>query len=184
MKHRFTNIKFTYTLCILFLTSIVNAQLSTIFSESIGTVASTTTLANHETNNGFDNDNLTMSGTGDVRTSTASTGYTGSSGSANVFLTNTSGLFFQISGISTNGFSNLNLSFGAYKSTTASSMSELKLEYSTDGLAYNVITIPAQTTGSGTANWRLISMNLPLNLSNQSNLILKWTNLGGELKSD
>jgi hypothetical protein len=179
MKHRFTNLKFTYTLCILFLTSIVNAQLSTIFSESIGTVASTTTLANHETNNGFDNDNLTMSGTGDVRTSTASTGYTGSSGSANVFLTNTSGLFFQISGISSNGFSNLNLSFGAYKSTTASSMSELKLEYSTDGLAYNVITIPAQTTGSGTANWRLISINLPLNLSNQSNLIFKWTNLGG-----
>ena len=179
MKHRFTNLKFTYILCILFSTSIVNAQLSTIFSESIGTVASTTTLANHETNNGFDNDNLTMSGTGDVRTSTASTGYTGSSGSANVFLTNTSGLFFQISGISTNGFSNLNLSFGAYKSTTASSMSELKLEYSTDGLVFNVISIPAQPTGSGTANWRLISISLPTNLANQSNVILKWTNLGG-----
>jgi hypothetical protein len=179
MKYKFTFLKITYSICILLLTSKVNAQLSTIFSESIGTVASTTTLANHETNNGFDNDNFTMSGTGDVRTSTASSGYAGSSGSANVFLTNTSGLFFQISGISTIGYTNLNLIFGAYKSTTASSMSELKLEYSTDGLAYNVITIPAQTTGSGTANWRLISINLPSNLTNQSNLIFKWTNLGG-----
>ena len=41
--------------------------ISTVFSESMGTVPGTTQIATHESGNGFDNDGLTMSGTGDVR---------------------------------------------------------------------------------------------------------------------
>src|SRR5438552_10589123 len=48
-----------------------------VFTESMGTVATTTSIAAHETANGFDNDNYTMSGTGDMRSSSASSEYFG-----------------------------------------------------------------------------------------------------------
>jgi len=56
-------------------------------------------------------------------------------------------------------------------------MSELKLEYSIDGVSYTVLTIPTQPTGTGTAVWRLISgIALPSNAEGISNLRLRWTN--------
>jgi hypothetical protein len=149
-----------------------------IFSESIGSVASTTTIATHETNNGFDNNAFTMSGTADIRATTVSTGYTGASGNANVFFTSTSGLNFQISGISTVGYSNLSLTFGAYKSTNASDFSDFLLEFSSDGTNYTNVAIPIQPTGTGTSNWRLISVNLPIGANNLANLRLRWKQNG------
>jgi len=160
---------------ILFLLPVLGYS-QTIFTESIGSVGATTTIASHETANGFDNDTYTMSGSGDVRNTTVSSGYTGATGSANVFLTNTVGRNFQIEGISTMGATGLSLSFGALKSTTASNMSELVFEYSTDGTSYSTISIPAQPTGSGTAIWRLITLSLPVAAENQANLRLRWTN--------
>lgn len=147
-----------------------------IFTESMGTVSANTAIATHEANNGFDNTVYTMSGTGDIRSSTASTGYTGATGLANVFLTNNSTSTFQISGISTLSCTDLELSFGAFKSTTASDMTELVVEFSTDGTSYTAVSIPAQPTGAGTANWRLITLNLPAGASGQANLRLKWRN--------
>lgn len=144
---------------------------TTFFSENMGTPTGTTAIAS----NTFQNSALTFSGSGDVRNTSVSSGYTGASGGGNVLLTNTSGADFIISGINTSGWTNLSISFGAFKSTTASSMSELALEWSSDGTTYNSISFPAQATGTGTAVWRLvtISSNLPAGAST-SNLRLRW----------
>lgn len=148
----------------------------TIFAETMGAVGGTTSIATHETANGFDNTVFTMSGTGDLRSTSASSGYSGASGSANVFLTNNGTSNFQIATISTLTCSDLVLSFGAFKSTTASNMSELVVEFSTDGVSYTPVAIPLQPTGTGTAVWRLITVNLPAAAGNQANLRLRWTN--------
>ena len=156
-------------------TTIVNSQ-STIFSENVGTLSGTATLAA----NTFQNTNLSFSGTADTRTTTVSTGYTGASGNKNIFITNAVGTSFQISSISTLHFSSLKLSFGVYKSTTASNLSELVLEFSTNGTTYTALTIPSQPTGTGTATWRLISsIALPTSANNVSNLYLRWRNTSG-----
>lgn len=147
----------------------------TIFAENVGTPAATTLITSYTgwQNNGV----LTFGGTGDVRTSTPSTGYTGASGSGNVFLTNNGSSTFIISGINTTGFlaNSFSLTFGAHKSTTASNMSELSLAYSTDGTTYTSIAIPIQATGTGTAVWRSINIS-GLDLPLTSNLYLRWTN--------
>jgi hypothetical protein len=154
-----------------------NAEGALIFSESLGTVSSTTTITAHETANGFDNLSFTYSGSGDLRATTPSTAYTGVSGSANVYLTNNGTSSFKIDGISTSGYTTgtIGISFGAYKSTIASNMTTLVLEYSTNGSAWTTLGIPAQPTGSGTAVWRLITIsNTSIPIS--STLYLRWTN--------
>lgn len=148
-----------------------------IFTESLGVVSATTAISAHQTAAGFDNDALSFSGTGDLRSSTASSGYTGSSGSTNAFLTNNGTANFSISGISTAGYDagTVGLAFGAHKSTIASNMTTLVLEYSTNGSAWTAIAIPSQPTGTGTANWRLLSFAstaIPIS----STLSLRWTN--------
>ncbi len=164
-------ILFSFFICIF-----SSISLGQIFTETMGSVGANTAISTHETNNGFDNDEFTMSGSGDLRNTSASTGYTGASGGANVFLTNNGTASFQIAGIATTGCSSLTLTFGAFKSTTASNMTELLLAYSIDGTNYINIPIPAQPTGSGTAIWRLITISLPIGAENQSNLRLRWTN--------
>ncbi|MEZ4796828.1 MAG: GEVED domain-containing protein [Flavobacteriaceae bacterium] len=146
----------------------------TIFSENIGSGTGTQSIAATTFQN---SGTLSYAGTADTRTSTPSSGYTGSSGGKNVFITNVSGRYFEISAISTVGYTTLTLSFGAYKSTNASNMSELALEYSIDGIAWSPITIPSQPTGTGTANWRLISgISLPGTAEGVTTLHLRWTN--------
>lgn len=126
---------------------------TTIFSENIGStgVSGTTTIASHTFQN---SGTLTFTGTGDVRNNTNSSGYTGSSAGNNVFITSSSGTFFQISGINTSNFSSISLSFGQLKTTTAGN-NELVVEVSSDGTNYSSLTY-TRPTGSGTANWRLI----------------------------
>ncbi len=152
----------------------------TIFSESMGTVTATTAIATHDANNGFQNSAAyDFSGTGDVRTSTASSGYTGASGQGNIFLTNTSNpRTFLISGINTEGYTDLVLVFGATKSTTTSSMSELVVEVSTDGIAWDALGFPAQPTGTGTTNWRLVTIDGGT-IPSASSISLRWSNTGG-----
>ena len=65
----------------------------------MGTVTAPTAIATHETNNGFDNDNYTMSGTNsEIRKTTPSSSYTGASGLGYVYLKLISGSNFIISG--------------------------------------------------------------------------------------
>jgi hypothetical protein len=54
-------------------------------------------------------------------------------------------------------------------------MTELALAFSSDGVAYTPISIPAQPTGPGTADWRLITFN-NITLPTVSDLRLRWIN--------
>lgn len=124
-----------------------------VFHETMGSVASTTPIVSHAAANGFDNDHLTFSGTADLRSTSASSGYTGASGGANVFFTATVGTNFQIAGVNTTGLNELKLSFGIFKSTALSDGSDFIVEVSTDGITYDPLSFAALPTGSGTAIW-------------------------------
>ena len=132
--------------------SVVSWGQATIFSENMGTPSGTTTIAA----NVFQNSGtLTYSGNGDVRNTTVSSGYTAASGGGNVFLTNTIGVNFEISGINTSAYTSLTISFGHYKSTTTGN-NELIVEVSSDGTTYTTLTY-TRPTGTGTASWLLIT---------------------------
>jgi hypothetical protein len=144
-----------------------------VFQENMGTVTATTTIAAHETNNGFQNTAYTMSGTGDVRLTSASSGYTSASGGANIFLTNTVGRNFIISGINTLGKSNLQLSFGLFRSPATHDGSTLQVQYSTDGITYTNLTMPVI---SNTSSWNYITVSGTIPATN--NLRLQWKQNG------
>ncbi len=150
----------------------VSAQVT----ETVGTVGSTTSIASHETANNFDADGLTYSGTGDIRNTTASTGYTGASGAANVFLN--TGRTFIISNLGTNacGGSAISMSFGIFKSRNDENGSNLVVEYSTDGgINWTGLSYTALPTGSGTSRWYLRTVSgLPVTC----NLKLRFSNVG------
>jgi len=120
----------------------------TIFSENIGTGTGTQTIAATT----FQNSSLVFSGTGDTRTTSVSSGYTGASGGKNVFITNTIGTDFVISGIDTSAYTSLTLTFGELKSAT-STANLLVVEVSTDGSSYTALSY-SRTDG---AVWALIS---------------------------
>lgn len=122
------------------------------FTESFGTVSSTTAIASH-----IDFDNaypVAFTGTADVRNTTASSGYTGSSGVANIFITNTVGRYIQIEGINTIGYSDITMSLGHYKSSTIAN-NELTIQVSADGTNWTTLTY-SRPTGLGTASWVLV----------------------------
>lgn len=125
---------------------------TTIFSENMGTPTGTTAISA----NAFQNTTpITFAGTGDVRATTPSSGYTGASGGGNVFITTTSGTNFVISGINTSAYTNLSLSLGHFKSTSAGN-NELAIEVSSDGTNYSALTY-SRPTGTGTASWLLVT---------------------------
>lgn len=117
--------------------------------------ASGNSIATHETNNRFNEDGLTYSGTGDMRTTSVSSGYAGASGTWNVLLNaNTENLIMDGVNLST-CTSSIVVSFGIYKSTLAENGSNLILEYSTAGAGgpWTSITWGTLPTGAGTATW-------------------------------
>ncbi len=150
---------------------------SVFFTESMGTVGATTTVATHETANGFDNDGFTMTGTGDIRITTPSTGYAGASGGANVFLNATIGLNFQIANINTSALINPQLSFGIYKFTNNADASNLLVEVSSNGSTYTPLTFTLLPIGAGTSLWyyRTASGTIPTT----TNLRIRITNNTG-----
>jgi hypothetical protein len=107
-----------------------------------------------------------------MRATGVSTGYTGASGGGNVFLTSPGPRDFQIAGINTTGLATFTLSFGVSRSNASQTLSELSLEYSTDGTNYAPITVPTQTGATGWIKLTLSSLSLP----STSNLRLKWRN--------
>lgn len=177
-KNKFQASPFLLTFSVTFLLFQTPTMGAVIFTESFGTVSGTTTIANHENANGFDNDGFELSGTGDIRATEVSTGeYLGASGGANAYLTSSGTPTIVISGISTIGYTagTVGISFGAYKSAIASTMSTLLLTYSTDATNWTPITTLAEPTGTGTSVWRSISIqntNIPIS----STLSLRWTN--------
>jgi hypothetical protein len=126
-----------------------------IFTETMGTVPQgpPVSIANHEAASGFDNDNYTMSGTGEIRGTPVSTGYPGASGGANVFLTNIFGTDFQIEGINTSSYPNVQISFGIFKNLATSNGSDLNIEVSADGINYQALDFAPLPTGNTSTGW-------------------------------
>lgn len=138
------------------------ASSATLFNESMGSVGGTTLISFHESANGFDNDSLTMTGTGDVRnTSSSLNKYSGASGGANIFLTNTIGKNFIMSGINTSGLNNIQLSFGVFKGSTAANGSELQVMVSADGVNYSSLSFSALSTSSADWTYRTATGAIP-----------------------
>lgn len=139
-------------LLILFVLSwnLFHAQ-TVIFSENMGVPSGTTAIASHIFENSAP---IVFSGTADVRSTLPST-YTNASASGNVNFANTVGRFIVISGINTTNYSNIVLSFGHYKSSTASS-NELKVEVSSDSVSWTQLTY-TRPTGAGTSVWALVT---------------------------
>lgn len=134
----------------------------TIYSENFGNPTGNTTVANYVTGAApatFQNGApIVYTGTTDatsIRTTSASSGYSGASGTGNVFLSQTTnvGHFFQIDGINTSAFpaTNLQLSFGY--NTTSTSAAQLIVEQSTNGTTWTPITFTPSATG-----WSLVTV--------------------------
>jgi large repetitive protein len=109
----------------------------------------------HEANDRFEQVGLTYSGLGaDMRTTLPSSGYVTASGGFNVML-NGAGENFIIDGLDlTTCLSNIVISFGVKKSTLLADGSNLKLQYSTDGVtgSFSNVSYTLLPTGSGTAS--------------------------------
>ncbi len=144
--------------------SVIPWQPSSVFTESMGSVGASTTVATHETNNGFDNDGYTMSAsttTVVVNNTSPSTGYTGASGGANLQIPSPpvlgSARTFTIDGINTTGLNNLVLRYGVLYSSVFGSYS---IAYSTDGTNYT--TLPHSYTPSS-SSWQegVIASGIP-----------------------
>ncbi|MBX2990355.1 MAG: T9SS type A sorting domain-containing protein [Bacteroidetes bacterium] len=134
-------------------TGVMPIPFQVVFHETMGTVSTTTSIAAHVSAGGFDSDNLTFSGTSDVRASNASAGYSAASGGANIFFSGGSNASFEIAGITTTGLNALELSFGIRKDALALDGSDFFVEVSDDGLAYSALTFSGLPTASGSTGW-------------------------------
>jgi hypothetical protein len=124
-------------------------------------------ITTHESNNRFNLDALTYSGTGDMRNNTFSSGYQNASGTWNVML-NVAAETYIMHGLnmaaSCGALANVYASFGIRKGTTASDGSTLILEYSTAGVGgpWTAVSFGLLPTGAGTATWYYVnSVNFP-----------------------
>lgn len=123
----------------------------TFYSENMGTPSATTLITSYS---GFQNASpITYSGSGDVRTSSASSVYSGASGSGNVFLTSTAGKNLIIGGLNTSAYAvaDIQLSFGYLTNSTST---QLVVETSTDGATWTPITFTQNTTTA----WTLVTV--------------------------
>ena len=137
-----------YFLFLLAFTSIGFSQ--TFYSENMGTPSGTTAIAD----NVFQNSTpITYSGTADVRATAVSSGYTGASGSGNVFLTSIAGRFLQIDGINSSAYAagDIQLSFGYLTNNIGT---QLVVEQSTDGTTWTPITF----TQNPNTSWNLVTI--------------------------
>jgi len=119
-----------------------------VFHENMGSSPSTTLIPAYEIANGFESDNLTMSGSADVRNTSASSGYADASALGNVFITSTVGKNFIISNINTAGLTGLELSFAINRNNLTGA--DLTLKISTDGINYTVLSYPNVSTTAWT----------------------------------
>ena len=163
----------------LVLTGYVSQAQTTIFFEKMGTVTGTTAVAAHETANGFDNDNLTMTVAGyavanasDVRK--ASSKGTDGANDANIYFTanNSVDRYFAIEDIDASGFTNLTLDF-FYRKEVASTLPALELAY-WDGTAYVNVPYTFAEANNAAVNWYSVT-GIQLPAAAQINgLKLRW----------
>jgi len=128
------------------------------FLENFGSVGGTTAISTASVGFSSAAFGFAYTGTADVRNTSPSTSYTlasgtVASGNANIFITNTVGRSFEISGINTSTMTPGVLNFGISKSTNASTGADLLVEASVNGGAYTSLGYAALPTGSGTSKW-------------------------------
>jgi len=148
----------------------------TIFSENMGTSGAAGNPAITSFSS-FQNSNCsyTYTGTGDVRNSTASSGYTGASGGNNVFLDNGASRSFVISGINTISYTGLSLSYGVYCSGFLTAGGGLTVETSTNGTTYTALTRPGNFWLFPAWSSETCTGTIP----NTANLFIRFTNASG-----
>lgn len=148
-----------YFMMTMMVSAITFAQ-TTIYSENFGNATGQTTLAAHT---GYQATSpITYTGTADIRITTPSTGYTGASGQACLYVGATTAnpvKMVTISGINTLNYENLVLSFGHQKSTN-SSTNELVFEVSEDGTNFTPL---SYVRAAGNSLWAYITAtgNIP-----------------------
>ncbi len=104
---------------------------TTIFSENMLNVSSTTAITAHTFQNSgtltYSNGSATNSA--DIRATSVSSGYTGASGQANVWFTNSSGSYgFSIESIDASAYTGLSLNFG-YRKESGSAHATFSVDY-------------------------------------------------------
>jgi hypothetical protein len=132
-----------------------------IFRETMGTTSSQVNIPTHEANNGFDNDNLTMTTGGATRSALVSgtnassiSNYSGASGKANIYFgVSTETYGFAIEGINASGYSNLCVQFG-YRKEDQSNPAPLSFQY-WNGTNYVNLTISFLEPTNAPAGWYL-----------------------------
>ena len=140
---------------------------TTIYSENLGAGGNGVAISAY---NGWQNAApIVYSGTSDVRNTTTSSGYAGASGTGNI-LFNAASDTFIISGIDTSGYTDIQLSLGHFKASSALS-NEVAISVSTDGTNWTPLTY-TRPTGSNTSNWILVTPTG--NIPSTSNLSIKF----------
>ena len=152
MRSNFTflNMKKIYSLLLLVVTSVSFGQ--TFYSENMGTpnagnptvTAYATGTAPATFQNGLP---IEYTGTADVRTSLPSSGYTGASGSGNVFI-NAVGEFMQIDNLNTSAYNtaDLQLSFGVNTPTAVTNVLTVEVSIN-NGTTWTPVTYTPSGTG-------------------------------------
>lgn len=155
MLIKFKKMKKIYSLLLLLVVSYSSLG-QTIYSENFGTPTGTTSIPAYSTGTPpatFQNSSpIVYSGSADVRATSGSTGYSGASGSGNVFI-NAIAENFQIDGINTSAYStaNLQLSFGINTPNAVTNL--LTVEVSTNGSTWTPVTYTPSAI-----NWTLATI--------------------------
>lgn len=160
-------------LLLTFIVSSIGMMAQTIvYSETMGSPSANTNITSYTgwvttTNPAA---TITYSGTGSIRSTSPSSGYTGASGSGNVFFSAAGGQTFIIQGINTSSYnsSELQLSFGW---TTSTAANVITVETSIDsGTNWTPITIPANPNTA----WALKTITGTI-IPQSTNLWLRFT---------
>ncbi len=140
---------------------------TTLFTENMGSPSGITTIAaNTFSNTGsLTYSNGTQTNSADVRSTSASSSYTGASGGGNVYFTSTSGTYgFSIESINASNYSSLTLQYG-YKKESASAQATFSVDY-WNGTAWSSLANSSSTlfneASNGSAVWYLAKiLSLP-----------------------
>lgn len=148
-----------YQICLL-LVCIHSSWSQTVLSENMGSPTATTTIASNvfENNTSLSYSNGGQSNSADVRTTNASTGYSGASSGGNIFFSSISGAYgFSIEGINASSHTSLSLQFG-YRKESSSGHALFSVDYwngSTWVVLANSETDLFNESASASAKWYL-----------------------------
>jgi hypothetical protein len=170
--------KLAVVLVILLATLNATAQ-TTIFNETFGTVAANTLIPAHtgwSNGIGLTFDQGGAANAADIRNSSASTGYTGASGNANVFFTSATERGIGINGINAANYTNMTIDF-AYRKESTTALPALQLDYWNGTAWVNVPFTFTQLATAGTGWYTVTGVSIPAG-AQISNLKIRFVKTG------